>query len=446
MARIINRGDNLKILKGKEYNYCGIRKLNHNDMVHIGILAIIVAVGLLLLSMPVSAADVGVDVSVDSTTKNGTVGADIMYVITVTNNGNMDDTFNLSVDNVDGVQTATLDNVSLAVLANQSDTTVLHVADNVSGNYTVNVTATSINDSGINDTVSTITTIEEILPPVSGDVDVSVDSSTKNGTVGADIMYVITVTNNGNMDDTFNLSVDNVDGVQTATLDNVSLAVLANQSDTTVLHVADNVSGNYTVNVTATSINDSGINDTVSTITTIEEIPVLIEIAMRDIENQFLLPGGSTNVTVNITSNMAQALSLQENIAEGWILTPISDDSSVFKNSTNEWVWFSVDEGVTKTVMYNITIPEDAPMGTYFINGSVSNSSGMIGIVSRENSIILEDILMYYRGLGESPDNVETSDMLQASEDWVKGVIVPGFNVPITLKHLLMLANEWILG
>ena len=336
MARIINRGDNLKILKGKEYNYCGIRKLNHNDMVHIGILAIIVAVGLLLLSMPVSAADVGVDVSVDSTTKNGTVGADIMYVITVTNNGNMDDTFDLSVDNVDGVQTATLDNVSLAVLANQSDTTVLHVADNVSGNYTVNVTATSINDSGINDTVSTITTIEEI--------------------------------------------------------------------------------------------------------------PVLIEIAMRDIENQFLLPGGSTNVTVNITSNMAQALSLQENIAEGWILTPISDDSSVFKNSTNEWVWFSVDAGVTKTVMYNITIPEDAPMGTYFINGSVSNSSGMIGIVSRENSIILEDILMYYRGLGESPDNVETSDMLQASEDWVKGVIVPGFNVPITLKHLLMLANEWILG
>ena len=446
MARIINRGDNLKILKGKEYNYCGIRKLNHNDMVHIGILAIIVAVGLLLLSMPVSAADVGVDVSVDSTTKNGTVGADIMYVITVTNNGNMDDTFNLSVDNVDGVQTATLDNVSLAVLANQSDTTVLHVADNLPGNYTVNVTATSINDSGINDTVSTITTIEEILPPVSGDVDVSVDSSTKNGTVGADIMYVITVTNNGNMDDTFNLSVDNVDGVQTATLDNVSLAVLANQSDTTVLHVADNLPGNYTVNVTATSINDSGINDTVSTITTIEEIPVLIEIAMRDIENQFLLPGGSTNVTVNITSNMAQALSLQENIAEGWILTPISDDSSVFKNSTNEWVWFSVDEGVTKTVMYNITIPEDAPMGTYFINGSVSNSSGMIGIVSRENSIILEDILMYYRGLGESPDNVETSDMLQASEDWVKGVIVPGFNVPITLKHLLMLANEWILG
>ncbi|MCK5660446.1 MAG: hypothetical protein KAH86_03735, partial [Methanosarcinales archaeon] len=215
-------------------------------------------------------------------------------------------------------------------------------------------------------------------------------------------------------------------------------------SNTTVLHVSDSVAGNYIVNVTATSMGDPGTTDTVSTISNIGISPDSAS-AIRNIEHQTLAPGSSTNITVTITNNLDQALVLQEIIPAGWTFTRVSDDSSAFKSSTNEWVWFNVGAGATKVVKYSVTMPSDTPGGTYYINGSIANSNGMIAFVSGENSIS-SDILSYYRSLGEDPNRVETSDLLQASEDWTRGVIVPGFTEPITTQQLLMLADEWALG
>ncbi len=112
--------------------------------------------------------------------------------------------------------------------------------------------------------------------------------------------------------------------------------------------------------------------------------------ASRYIENQNLVAGGSTNVTVTI-NNVSNALSLMETLPFEWTLVRIDDDADSFQNGTNEWVWFNVGIGATKTVTYRVAVPSDAIPGTYNINGNISNSGGIIAGVADENTIIVSD-------------------------------------------------------
>jgi hypothetical protein len=109
--------------------------------------------------------------------------------------------------------------------------------------------------------------------------------------------------------------------------------------------------------------------------------------ASRSIENPNLNAGDSTNVTVTITNSNSQALSLMEIVPSGWTLTRISDDASSFKNSTNEWIWFNVGAGVTKTVIYELQVPSSAASGNYSIGGNITNSSGIIAGVAGDTLI-----------------------------------------------------------
>ena len=53
------------------------------------------------------------------------------------------------------------------------------------------------------------------------------------------------------------------------------------------------------------------------------------------------------------------------------------------------------------------------------------------------------DILSYYRGLGQNPNMIETTDLLKAADDWRNGIIPPGFSVSLTTTQLLTLVDEW---
>jgi Carboxypeptidase regulatory-like domain len=170
--------------------------------------------------------------------------------------------------------------------------------------------------------------------------------------------------------------------------------------------------------------------------------------AEREIKKQSLSQGESTNITIRINTNIIQALALKEVIPAGWNFTRISDDADDFRNSTNEWIWSNVTPGITKTVIYAITAPTDATIGTYYINGTIKNSSGIIAVVGGNNIITLElmpelDILAYYRGLGSDPDRVETTDLLKAMDDRRSKTVPAGFANPITNQELSVLINEW---
>lgn len=112
--------------------------------------------------------------------------------------------------------------------------------------------------------------------------------------------------------------------------------------------------------------------------------------ASRTIETPSLAAGASTNVTVTIVNgDTSQALSLMETVPLGWTVTRVTDDADVFRPSTNEWVWFNVAAGGTKTVVYKLTAPLDAVVGNYSIAGNVLNQSGIIATVSGDNSIAI---------------------------------------------------------
>jgi|SRR5659263_160269 len=117
--------------------------------------------------------------------------------------------------------------------------------------------------------------------------------------------------------------------------------------------------------------------------------PVNVTEAFRIIEKESLHPGESTNITVDISSNISQAMSLHEIIPAGWDLIRISDDADAFKNSTSESIWSNVSPGINKTVIYRLTAPDNASIGTYHINGTISGANGVIAVVQGDNTIIL---------------------------------------------------------
>jgi hypothetical protein len=167
--------------------------------------------------------------------------------------------------------------------------------------------------------------------------------------------------------------------------------------------------------------------------------------AIREIEKKSLRKGESTNITVRINSDIIQALALKESLPAGWNLTRISDNADGFKSRTNEWAWSNVSPGITTTVIYSITAPIDGSIGTYYINGTISNSTGLIAIVDGNNMINL-DIFAYYRRLGNDPDLLETTDLLKAMDDWRNGANPIGFAIPINSYELYDLINEWIMS
>ncbi|PWB54742.1 MAG: hypothetical protein C3F06_03845 [Candidatus Methanoperedenaceae archaeon] len=164
--------------------------------------------------------------------------------------------------------------------------------------------------------------------------------------------------------------------------------------------------------------------------------------AIREIEKDSLRLGESTNITISIQSDVIQALALRESIPKGWKFTIISNDADDFNKKSHEWVWLNITPGITRKVIYSITAPANATIGTYYINGTIRNSSGVIAIVG-ENNMITLDIFEYYRRLGSYPDILETTDLLKAIDDWGSGTAPVGFARPVTNIELNDLIREW---
>jgi len=239
----------------------------------------------------------GVNLAVDSTARTTKEGVNATYTLTLTNNGRLTDTYNLTVDNPDSAQVVALNpsgNITLS--ANAIKTLLLNVTINTPGTLKVNVTARSTNDTTKFMFINTTTTV------VNYSVNLTADTTTHSTAAGTNATYILFLQNNGTGGDSYTLVVDNPDNAARANLSITSpVFVSLGTTRNFTLNVTNSVAGTFGVNVTARSTNDTSKNMYINTTTTVTAVRAAS------------LAVSSTAKTTNASANATYTLTLQNN-------------------------------------------------------------------------------------------------------------------------------------
>lgn len=190
-------------------------------------------------------------------------GTGVEYILTVTNTGNIDDTIKLTTS---GKVSTTLSESVIPLSPGTSSVVSFTVPENVAiaGDYTVEITATSLGD---NTKTAQLTVTTNISPTygVSLQGVESLATELQHASNGVD--YALTVTNTGNTDDTILLTTA---GDIEAVLSITSISLGPSETSEVTLTVPKNataVSGDYAVKVTATSQSDHTKSAQITTVT-----------------------------------------------------------------------------------------------------------------------------------------------------------------------------------
>ncbi len=207
-----------------------------------------------------------VAVDADPDAQSGDAGDTIAYTVWITNTGTVADIYTLSAS--DNSWNTTLSANSILLNTGESDyvTVWVDIPTDAMGNATDTVTieaaSTSSSASGSVDLTTSVT--PHFAMTMSGNM-------TDSGAPGSTVMYSITITNTGNADDTYNLSL----GTHTWTghfPGGNSVNVAAGASATVMLHVTIPTSATNgqsdAVTVTVTSTHDSGVTGSATMTTT----------------------------------------------------------------------------------------------------------------------------------------------------------------------------------
>jgi hypothetical protein len=304
----------------------------------------------------------GVTVSISPSSQNGANGATLNYTVTVTNTGNLQDNYALTVGDNAGWSPSVLP-TSLVVAAGSSDnTTTLSVTipTLAIGGTTDNiwVKATSQGDNTANDNKSATAQAN-----IARSVSVSISPSSQSGDNGVTLNYTVTVTNTGNVSDTYTLdNSDNASWVKS--LSSTLVVVPAFSSDnTTTLSVTipgGAITGdedNVTVTATGTTVSASASALAQCSISIFRSVSVSITpISENGLNNENVI----YTVTVSNTGNVDDTYSLSAIDTESW--SPIVSPTSLFVaafSSENATLSVVVPSGAIGGTVDNTTVTAD---------------------------------------------------------------------------------------
>jgi len=304
-------------------------------------------------------------------------GGTLNYVVRVFNTGNVED--NYALENLDNEGwTLTLDDALLTIPPQENRTTTLGVVipenavpctkDNIT------ITATSTENTEVSAENSCIAHVK-VLRGVS----VSISPSHRSDVPGATLSYTVTVTNTGNVADSYNLTIsDNAIPSWNPTVSPTFLTIAAGGSDTATLNVTipENVVA-YTednITVTATSTENAEVSAENSCIAQALAVRgVTVSVLPTYQEN---LPGGGLTYNVIVTNT--------GNIVDNYALT-VSDDAgwgpTIFPIS------LAITPGTSDNAALSIIIPENAVICTRD-NITVTATSTENAEISAEKSCV----------------------------------------------------------
>ena len=114
-----------------------------------------------------------------------------------------------------------------------------------------------------------------------------------------------------------------------------------------------------------------------SSLSTTKENPEQVITVTRKIFPEKVMPGESFKVTISITANEdIYGLGLDEGLSGlsgkwgSWQVKPVDNQDATFNPQEGDWVWISLDKENTKTLSYEVKVPEDAIPGEYKIEGT----------------------------------------------------------------------------
>jgi hypothetical protein len=240
---------------------------------------------------------------------------------------------------------------------------------------------------------------------------------------------------------TYDSNVVVVDSVESGTLGEVTTSINNITGETQMSAFSTTpLSGNVILaNVTLRAVGTIG-----------QTSPLTISITILSDDNGNTIPAIVDNGTFSVATSAIPTLDISASPTSVTTGVPTKVTFTVTSNGI-------VVNGATVTMIGNAT-----GSNTTDINGNavvIVNATGedpiiatasMTGYTSGTASIIvtpvivpLQDILVYYRGLGQNPNIVETRDLLKAADDQRDKIVPPGFSVSITYGQLLTLAEEW---
>jgi uncharacterized repeat protein (TIGR01451 family) len=215
----------------------------------------------------------GVQLSADEA-QSGTVGTAVTYTVAITNTGNVQNSFALA--QTGGAWAAALSETNILLDAEASTTfeVVVTVPLTAADGQFDTAVLQATGNGGVTATVSLTTTAIVVEPPPTYGAQLSADTPAQSGDAGTTITYTLHLTNTGDVQDTFNLSVA---GVWTADLSTTSIMLGAGSSAqfTVVVNIPANATNgqNDVATVTATSQTANTATDTAQLTTTAEVSP-----------------------------------------------------------------------------------------------------------------------------------------------------------------------------
>lgn len=291
----------------------------------------------------------------DITSQTARPGEQLVYMITVHNNGNVEDTIDLSLSGPYS-SWGTLSTNSVTLVPGYTEDFTLTVdipSDAQGGDYPIDVKGTSQGDPSQTDEISCISTVE----PYIYEVILYADHTQHTVRPGQSVDYMITVENAGNTEDTIEMTLSGTYS-SWGSLDQYSVFLYPNDTQDIWLTVeipSDAEGGDYVIKVTGTSCGDPFEDYDMDFTTTVE--PWVYDVNLSsDIYEKSARPGENLifNITVENLGDIEDTIDLS-----------MSGEKSQWGTLSEESVTLGISDSVTITLTMNV--PSDAQGGDYEI-------------------------------------------------------------------------------
>ncbi len=161
-------------------------------------------------------------------------------------------------------------------------------------------------------------------------------------------------------------------------------------------------------------------------------------------------PGDTFTVTIDIDiTDTVYGLVLDEDVPSGWAVTEVSNDNAIYNELDISWLW-SGSTSTCKTLIYEITILNEATEGDYYFTGTVLatiNSKTIERTITGDDLVTIKGTNWRDEWFGDTSEEgltITTSELQDAIHHWLDDEPVRGYT--LTTPDLQEVISAWLLG